>query len=122
MTTFYQGDCIEVMKDLSDASIDCFVCDLPYNQLTGCTWDVRIDLAAFWEQVKRLAKNEHTPVLMFCNTKFGIELINSNPSWFRYDLVWAKTNAVGFLRANRTPMTCHEMIYVFAKKGLIISA
>jgi site-specific DNA-methyltransferase (adenine-specific) len=124
------------MKDLSDNSIDCFICDLPYGQLarssigtvaenkkcfsgnaTGCDWDVKIDLAPFWEQVKRLAKNEHTPVLMFCNTKFGIELINSNPSWFRYDLVWNKERGVSFLLANKKPMTSHEMIYVFCKAG-----
>lgn len=138
MTTFYQGDCLEVMKDLSDNSIDCFICDLPYGQLSStevnvkrgeggfqaggramsaCAWDVKIDLKAFWEQVKRLAKDEHTPVLMFCNTRFGIELINSNPSWFRYDLVWDKQRGVSFLLANKMPMKSHEMIYVFSKSG-----
>ena len=137
MTTFYLGDCLEVMKDLSDNSIDCFIVDLPYGQLApgrdlttepagiaysarahfGCDWDVKIDLEKFWEQVKRLAKNDHTPVLMFCNTKFGIDLINSNPSWFRYDLVWDKGHGVSFLLANKMPMKSHEMIYVFSKKG-----
>ena len=139
MTTFYNGDCLEVMKDLSDNSIDCFICDLPYGQLaTGydrpghneevkrkvskqthdcCSWDVKIDLGPFWEQVKRLAKNEHTPVLMFCNTKFGFDLYNSNPSWFRYDLVWDKQRGVSFLLANKMPMKSHEMIYVFSKSG-----
>lgn len=85
--------------------------------VSGVVWDVKINLEEFWIQVKRLAKDDHTPVLMFCNTKFGIDLINSNPSWFRYDLVWAKTNAVGFLQANSRPMASHEMIYVFSKKG-----
>jgi site-specific DNA-methyltransferase (adenine-specific) len=85
--------------------------------INGVDWDTKIDLEKFWTQVKRLAKDDHTPVLMFCNTKFGIDLINSNPSWFRYDLVWAKTNAVGFLQANSRPMASHEMIYVFSKKG-----
>jgi len=151
MTTFYNGDCLEVMKELSDNSVDCFIVDLPYGQLTGgggqekakhganimradhpdrpnsrkgttgilsgCEWDVKIDLVAFWEQVKRLAKDDHTPVLMFCNTKFGIDLINSNPSWFRYDLVWDKGRGVSFLLANKMPMKSHEMIYVFSKKG-----
>ena len=112
MTTFFQGDCLEVMKDLSDNSIDCFICDLPYGCLQGgdaigkgierkrasgpCSWDIKIDLKPFWEQVKRLARNEHTPVLMFCNTKFGYELMKSNESWFRYDLVWDKQRGVSF--------------------------
>ena len=133
MTTFYLGDCLEVMKELSDNSVDCFICDLPYGCLSGgpakgkgvertrasgeCTWDIKLDLSAFWTQVKRLARNEHTPVLMFCNTKFGIDLINSNPDWFRYDLVWDKQRGVSFLSANKMPMKSHEMIYVFSKTG-----
>jgi site-specific DNA-methyltransferase (adenine-specific) len=143
MTTFYLGDCLEIMKDLSDNSIDCFICDLPYGQLNAkrggkrvgplkdpnnpnsnivvenkpCQWDIKLDLDAFWIQVKRLARNEHTPVLMFCSTKFGFDLYNSNPDWFRYDLVWSKERGVAFLLANKKPMTSHEMIYVFSKAG-----
>jgi site-specific DNA-methyltransferase (adenine-specific) len=122
------------MKTLPDKSIDLFICDLPYGCLTnagkgigregtngafsgGCKWDIPIDLAQFWVQVKRLCKNDHTPVLMFCTAKFGYELIKSNEDWFRYDLVWSKTNAVGFLMANKAPMRSHELIYVFSKKG-----
>ena len=131
---FLKGDCLEVMKTLPEKSVDCFVCDLPYGCLTGgdgkekakrgegnvvggCTWDVKIDLVKFWEQIKRLAKDDNTPVLMFCTTKFGADLIASNPSWFRYDLVWSKSNGVGFLCANKQPLRSHEMIYVFSKKG-----
>lgn len=136
------GDCLEVMKDISNKSIDLVICDLPYGclsasakterkrfidgkdtgttlntRLSGCTWDVPIDLAKFWKEVSRIAKNDNTPIIHFCSTKFGYDLINSNPSWFRYDLVWEKTNAVGFLTANKKPMASHEMIYVFSKKG-----
>jgi len=109
------------------------MCDLPYGQInpdrnreclwwethqdTGCLWDVKIDLVEFWKQVKRLAKDDHTPVLMFCNTKFGYELIKSNEKWFRYDLVWDKGHGVSFLLANKMPMKSHEMVYVFSKKG-----
>ena len=127
------------MKTLPDKSVDCFVCDLPYGCLAiqgntskithtkknrdmkdgenGCSWDVKIDLVQFWTQVKRLCKSENTPVLMFCNTRFGIDLINSNPKWFRYDLVWNKNRGVSFLDVNKQPMKSHEMIYVFSKKG-----
>ena len=138
MTTLVLGDCLKVMATLPDKSVDCFVCDLPYGQLHttplpsqshekygnspnkvigGCPWDIKINLDDFWKQVKRLAKNDHTPVIMFCNTKFGVELINSNPKWFRYDLVWNKMRGVSFLSANKMPMKAHEMIYVFSKKG-----
>jgi site-specific DNA-methyltransferase (adenine-specific) len=129
------GDCLEKLKDISDKSIDCFICDLPYGclhpvrkrepekwydsqgQAPGCSWDVKIDLDALWKEIKRLCKDDHTPVIMFCNTKFGFHLYNSNPSWFRYDLVWNKERGVSFLAANKRPMTSHEMIYIFSKKG-----
>ena len=90
---------------------------LTSGTLGGCAWDIPIDLATFWVQVKRLCKNDHTPVLMFCTTKFGVDLINSNPDWFRYDLVWSKGNGTGFLLANKMPIRSHELIYVFSKKG-----
>jgi len=137
------GDCLELMKTLPDKSIDLFLCDLPYGcladnrkkqpnirradngkplprmneRITGCGWDIKIDLAQFWEQVQRLMKNDHTPILHFCNVRFGYELINSKPDWFRYDLVWNKMCGVSFLSANKMPMRSHENIYVFAKKG-----
>ena len=106
------------MRELSDASVDCFICDLPYGCLhSESAWDIKIDLVEFWTQVKRLARNDHSPVIMFCNTKFGAELIASNPTWFRYDLVWNKQFGVSFLSANKMPMRSHEMIYIFSKKG-----
>jgi len=130
------------MKDLSANSIDLIICDLPYGCLTtgdntrkrfidgkdtgtiithetigGCAWDVKIDLEAFWKEVKRIRKNEHSPTIHFCTTKFGYDLIKSNEKEFRYDLVWTKTNAVGFLSANKMPMRAHEMMFVFSKAG-----
>lgn len=143
----YNDDCLEKMKSIADKSIDLIICDLPYGCLrrgggeekkrrrfkdgvdtgteiiqtegvfAGCDWDIKINLELFWKQIKRIRKNEHTPTLHFCSTKFGIDLINSNPKEFRYDLVWVKPSAVGFLNANKKPMSSHEMIYVFSKAG-----
>lgn len=138
--TLYHGDCLEVMKELPDKSVDLIICDLPYGCLAqekrsipnpanrtrkecpptereACAWDVKIDLKAFWEQVRRIRKNEHTPTIHFCTTKFGFELHASNPEEFRYDLVWDKQRGVSFLSANKMPMRSHEMIYVFSKAG-----
>lgn len=131
------GDCLEEMKKLPDRSIDLFLCDLPYGCLaktevnvkregeyaeggkamSACAWDIKIDLEAFWIQVERLMKDDHTPIIHFCNTKFGYELIKSKEKWFRYDLVWNKSRGVGFLCANKMPLRSHENIYVFSKKG-----
>ena len=133
--TLYNGDCLEVMKKLPNKSVDLFLCDLPFGCLGdqkkgggiprpntegafgGCPWDIKIDLKEFWRQVKRLRKNDHTPILHFCTTAFGNDLINSKPNWFRYDLVWNKDRGTSFLLVNKMPMKSHEMIYVFAKEG-----
>jgi site-specific DNA-methyltransferase (adenine-specific) len=135
----FYGDCLEVMARLPDKSVDCFICDLPYGCLTGggitkvetakqygrkgtegisgCAWDIPLNLDAFWTQVKRLRKDDHSPCLMFCTTKFGYDLIKSNEKEFRYDLVWDKKRGVSFLTVNKMPMRSHEMIYVFSKSG-----
>ena len=138
----YNADCLEQMKTIPDKSIDLIICDLPYGCLTttnngkimradhpdrpnprkegsvqGCAWDIKLNLDLFWKQIKRIRKSDHTPCIHFCSTKFGYDLIQSNPKEFRYDIVWCKSTAVGFLSANKKPMSAHEMIYVFSKQG-----
>jgi DNA modification methylase len=144
--TLHNGDCLEIMKGLPDKSVDLIICDLPYGCLTSpraskdagwrkveaetgqtapvkralqetCAWDIKIDLDAFWTQIKRIRKSDHSPTIHFCTTKFGYDLIKSNESEFRYDLVWDKQRGVSFLSANKMPMRSHEMIYVFSKAG-----
>jgi site-specific DNA-methyltransferase (adenine-specific) len=141
--TLYNGDCLQVMKELPAQSVDLIICDLPYgclnqgyrstgihpqtthpNQKSGkvvsippCSWDVKINLEEFWKEIRRIRKNEHTPCIHFCTTRFGYELIQSNLAEFRYDLVWNKEQGVSFLSANKMPMRSHEMIYVFSKVG-----
>jgi site-specific DNA-methyltransferase (adenine-specific) len=142
--TLHHGDCLEIMKSIPAKSVDLIICDLPYGclasggiqtnaklqekyrgtiatrkegMLTGCSWDIKIDLKAFWEQVKRIRRTDHSPCIHFCTTKFGFELHASNTDEFRYDLVWDKQRGVSFLTANKMPMRSHEMIYVFSKAG-----
>jgi len=116
-----KGDCLELMKTLPAKSIDLFVLDLPYankkfGNCTACAWDTPIDLKKMWEEIKRIMKPNAT-IVHFCNTKFGFALIESNPKWFRYDLIWRKTNKkVGFLNANKQPLRQHENIYIFKDK------
>lgn len=112
MTSYIKhANCLLEFKNIPDHSID-FVCvDLPYGQ-TDCEWDTCIDLKVMWIELKRIIK-QGAYIAFFCTTKFGNTLINSNPTWFRYDLVWEKTNKVGFLSANKMPLRQHEMIYMF---------
>ena len=108
-------DCFNVFSKIANNSINLVCVDLPYGQ-TACAWDIIIDLNKMWVELKRIGK-ENCQYVFFCTTKFGNELINSNPKWFRYDIVWEKENSVGYLSANKMPLRQHEMIYVFSSIG-----
>ena len=116
MPVLLHGDCLELMKDLDDESVDLIFCDLPYG-CTSCVWDCKIDLKKFWIEIMRI-KKLNTPIFFTTTTKFGVDLIKSAPKkcFFRYDLVWVKSAAAGFLSAKKMPMRKHEMIYVFYEK------
>ena len=112
MDCIYNADCMEVFPLIPDDTVDLVLVDLPYGQ-TDCSWDAIIPFEPMWEQLERLCK-PNAVYIFFCSTKFGIEIINSRPKWFRYDIVWEKTNSVGFLNAKKMPLRAHEMIYVFS--------
>ena len=63
-------------------------------------------------------RNDKVPIIHFCSTKFGFELYQSKPEWFRYDLVWNKKKGSSFLLANKMPMRSHENIHIYGKKGV----
>lgn len=110
----YNDDCFNIFPKIKDDSVDCVIVDLPYGQ-TAVNWDTPIDLKKMWKELLRVG-TDTTAYVFFCTTKFGYKLIRSNEKLFRYDIVWEKPNAVGFLSANRMPLRAHEMIYVFYKK------
>ena len=109
------ADCFDELKNIQDKTVDMVCVDLPYGQ-TECHWDTAIDLSKMWIELKRICK-DNTVYVFFCTTKFGYSLISSNKKWFRYDLVWEKSNSVGFLSANKIPLRRHEMIYIFRFEG-----
>ena len=110
----YNNDCLYQMTLIKSKSVDLVFCDLPYGE-TSCSWDSKIDLEAFWVEIDRITKPT-TPIFFTTTTRYGAELIASNPKNFRYDLVWVKSASCGFLNAKKMPMRKHEMIYVFYKK------
>ena len=113
MNQIHNDDCFNVIDTLETNSVDMVLVDLPYGQ-TDCKWDICIDLDIMWEKLSRIGKDRCNYVF-FVTTKFGNHIINSKPKWFRYDLVWQKYNAVGFLTAKKMPLRAHEMIYIFRK-------
>lgn len=111
---FILGDAIEEMKKLPSDSIDLVLTDLPYG-ITRNKWDEIIPLQPMWKELNRITK-ERAAMVFFAAQPFATLLIESNPKQFRYDLIWKKNKATGFLNANRMPLRSHEHILVFYKK------
>ncbi len=114
MIQLLQGDCLELMKDIQDKSIDMILADLPFGT-TCCKWDSVIPFEPLWEQYKRIIK-DHGAILLFSQMSFSAKLVMSNISMFRYEWIWKKNKGTGFLNVNRMPLKCHENILVFYKK------
>ena len=109
--SIYQGDCLELMKNIPDGAVDFVLCDLPYG-ITNCSFDIKIDLQKFWSEIFRVTKF-NAACAMFAKGKFLIELANSNLKYYRYKWVWHKNLAVGFLNAKKMPLCAHEDILIF---------
>ena len=114
MIDLRKGDCLELMKDLPDKSIDAIIADLPYG-ITRAKWDSILDLDLLWEQYERIIKPNGVTVL-FGSQPFTTTLINSNIKAFKYSLVWDKKMKVGMMNCKRMPLRQHEDIVVFYKK------
>ena len=112
--TLYNDDCLNVMKKISDKSIDCIITDLPYQQ-THNIWDEIIPFEPLWEQYNRIIK-DNGAIILFTQGMFTAKLMISNPKMWRYNLIWEKTQPTGFLNAKRMPLRNHEDICIFYKK------
>jgi len=106
------GDCLEVMKEIDDNSIDMILCDLPY-QITSCSWDIIIPFEPLWKQYKRIIK-DNGAIVLTASQPFTSALVMSNPDMFKYCWVWVK-NSTGFLNAKKMPMKNIEDVCIFYK-------
>lgn len=110
-----QGDCLELMKDIPDKSIDMILCDLPYGT-TACKWDVIIPFDKLWEQYNRIIK-DNGAIVLFGSQPFTSQLILSNIKMFREELIWLKNKSGSGLQAKQKHIKIHEEIIVFSKNG-----
>ena len=108
----YLGDCLELMKEIPDKSVDCIICDLPYG-ITDCEFDSIIPFDLLWEQYKRIIKPEGN-IVLFSVGLFTLNLIQSNIKDFRYKLIWKKNVPTGMASAKYRPMKYYEEICVFS--------
>ena len=119
LNKIYNEDCLEGMKRIPDGSVDCIVCDLPYGVLNkqseGGSWDSVIHLDLLWEQYRRITKPT-AAIVLFGQGMFTSDLMQSNRKMWRYNLIWDKMRATGFLNSARMPLRQHEDICVFYEK------
>ena len=114
MIDLRNGDCLEIMKQIKNESIDLILCDLPYGT-TNCKWDTIIPFDKLWEQYERIIK-PNGAIVLTASQPFTSALVMSNPKLFRNEWIWEKTKASNFQLAKLNPLKFHENILVFYKK------
>lgn len=110
----YNGNCLEIMKDIPDKSIHMILCDLPYGNFTACKWDKIIPFDKLWEQYKRLIIDNGV-IALFGSQPFTTAIIDSNKEMFKYCWYWKKAKPNGWQHAKNKPMTAIEEICIFSK-------
>lgn len=113
MNSILHGNCLELLTDLQDKSVDMILTDPPYGT-TNCKWDTAVDLTELWKHYKRVIK-DNGAIVMFAQAPFDKVLACSNLDMFRYEWIWEKTEATGFLNSKRMPLKAHENVLVFYK-------
>jgi site-specific DNA-methyltransferase (adenine-specific) len=112
----YNGDCLEVMKNIADKSVDMILCDLPYAT-TAHKWDKFIPCEKLWEQYKRIIKEDGI-IALFATQPFTSLLVCSNLEMYRYNWIWEKDTPNGFLNTNYCPLKKTEDICVFSSSKI----
>jgi len=110
----FLGDCLDIMNDIEDNSVDMVMCDLPY-EVTACSWDTVIPLDLLWNHYNRICK-ENAALVFTATQPFTTLLINSNLKNFRYELIWEKPQGTNPLTAKKMPLKSHENILVFYRR------
>lgn len=113
------GDCLELMPNIPDKSIDMILCDLPYGVLNkqnkSAKWDSVIPFDKLWQQYERVIKNSGA-IALTAQGMFTANLMLSNVKLWRYNLVWDKVSKTGFLNSKKMPLRQHEDVCIFYKK------
>ena len=107
------GDCLELMKDIPNGSIDMILCDLPYGT-TACKWDIIIPFDKLWEQYNRIIK-DNGAIVLTASQPFSSALVISNTKLFKYEWIWDKNSSTNPMIAKIQPIKVHESVLVFSK-------
>lgn len=119
LNEIYLGDCLDVMNDIPDGSIDMILADLPYGT-TACKWDSIIPFEPLWEQYERVVK-QNGAIVLTAAQPFTSALVLSNPKMYKQSLVYLKTRPTNVFNAKKQFMKWHEDILVFYKKSPVFN-
>ena len=111
VNNIFEGDTLEVMAQLPDNSVDMLLVDLPYGT-TQNKWDSIIPLDQLWKEYRRIVK-KNGAMIFTASGLFSAQLMLSNPSEYKYKLIWEKSKATNFLNAKKQPLRKFEEILVF---------
>lgn len=109
--TLIRGDCMEVLPTLEDESVRLILADPPFDT-TSNVWDRALDMDAIWPHIRRV-RTPAAATLLFAQQPFASDLINSNRREYRYEWIYCKRGAVGFLNSHKMPLRAHELILTF---------
>ena len=112
MIDLKHGDCLELMEEIPDGSVDMVLTDPPYGT-TACKWDSVIPFEPMWEQLKRIIK-PNGAIVIFGSEPFSSMLRVSNLKMYKYDWVWEKSRFANQMLAKIQPLKIHELLHVFS--------
>lgn len=127
MISLEQGDCLELMKDIPDGSVDMILADLPYGTMKNAKldgwvnqtteWDEVIDTGRLFSEYERVLRMNGVAIL-FSQEPYTshLRMFKSENLIFLYPMIWKKDHFANALIAKKAPVSYFEDINVFSKK------
>ena len=126
----WQGDCLELMKNIPDGSVDLVLTDPPYGTMLGqgnspaakslglnnCEWDKELHTEKVFEELSRILRPNGKAVLFSqepYTSKLITTAITSLP--FSYRAIWLKNTTGNPLKCNKAMIGKFEDICIFSK-------
>ena len=116
LNTIICGDCLEIMPEIANKSVDMILCDLPYGTM-ACSWDTIIPFEPLWVQYKRIIK-DNGAIVLTASQPFTSKLVMSNLDMFKYERIWEKEQGTNQMLKDIAPLKIHENVLVFGKKRI----
>lgn len=115
MIDLRQGDCLELMKQIPNKSIDMILCDLPYV-ISSLEWNIQIPFDLLWLEYNRIIK-DNGAIVLFGAEPFSSKLRLSNLKMYKYDWIWIKDKGSDPLNSKIRPLNNIENVMVFYRKA-----